>query len=98
MNKKSNNQTDQQLLDQYPNEGKIKDIRRAKVQENNYFKNHPEDELRKRYLKFNAFMETMYETLELPRNATMEQFAQRVYDIVMAACPPEEKDLENLSD
>lgn len=36
-------------------------------------------------------METLYEILELRKEASMEEFAKRVYDIVMAAVPPEKK-------
>jgi len=62
----------------------------VRIHENNYFKNHEEMDIRKRYMKFSVFMEQVNESLSLDRNATVEQFAARVNDLVSAAAavPP----------
>jgi len=60
------------------------DLRKADVHENNYFKGFPPDDLKKRYLQFSVFMEQVNNTLDLTREATIDQFSRRVHDIVMA--------------
>lgn len=75
---------DQAILEQFPNNGEVRDIREASMPENNFFKNHTDPQIKKTYMRFNALMEFMYETLELPRDATMETFAFRVRDICLA--------------
>ncbi|AXH73963.1 MAG: hypothetical protein [Microviridae sp.] len=71
-------------LDQYPNEATVEDLRKASVQENNYFKNFDEVDLKRRYLKFSVFMEEVNNTLDLTREATIDQFTRRVHDLVFA--------------
>jgi len=69
----------------YPNPGMVHEQKVLDVHENNHFKNHSPDDLRKRYLQFTVFMEQLNFILELKRDATVEQFATRVHDLVMAA-------------
>lgn len=72
------------IEENYPNPGEVKNIKVPEVHENNYFKDSGADDLRKRYLRFSVFMEELNNTLELNRDASVEQFAQRVHDLVMA--------------
>lgn len=73
-----------EIEENYPNPGEVKNIKVPEVHENNYFKNNDADDLRRRYLRFSVFMEELNNTLDLSRNASVEQFAQRVHDLVMA--------------
>lgn len=70
--------------DAYPNEG----IEEAKVvdqvHENNYFKDFPAEDIRRRYMKFSVMMEGVNESLDLSRQASVDQFALRVRDLVLA--------------
>lgn len=71
--------------EQFPNPGIVTEQHEVKVHENNYFKNHQAEDIRKRYMQFSVFMEQLNNTLGLDRSATVEQFASRVHDLVMAA-------------
>lgn len=59
--------------------------RQAEVQENNHFKYHEPQEVRKKYMEFTVFMTALNQTLELNKDATVEQFAARIHDLVMRA-------------
>lgn len=72
------------LEEQYPNEGTITEIRAEDVHENNYFKGRDIEEMRKKYVKFSILMEAVNETIELPNSATVEQFANRIRDLIYA--------------
>lgn len=69
----------------FPNPGEIRDQKVVDVQENNYFKNFDPMDIRKRYMQFSVFMESLNNTLGLDRTASVEQFAARIHDLVMAA-------------
>lgn len=72
-----------ELKDQFPNEAKL-DAEKEEVQENNYFKEFDKQLLQKKYLQFTVYMEAVNDVLELSRESTVEQFAKRVHDLVMA--------------
>jgi len=55
------------------------------VHENNHFKNHADTDIRKKYMEFTVFMTSLNNTLELDRTAGIEQLAQRIHDLCMAA-------------
>lgn len=69
----------------FPNPGEVIHQHVVDVHENNYFKNHDPADIRKRYMQFSVFMEQLNSTLGLDRSASVEQFATRVHDLVMAA-------------
>jgi len=51
----------------------------------NFFSAHHPGEIQKKYIQFSVFMEHLLQVLELPRAASMEQVANRIRDIVIAA-------------
>jgi len=51
----------------------------------NFFAAHHPGEIQKKYIQFSVFMEHLLIVLELPRAASMEQVANRIRDIVVAA-------------
>jgi len=68
----------------YPNEGKQINQEIPEVHENNYFKDMPAEDIRRRYMKFSVMMEGVNESLDLTRSANVDQFALRVRDLVLA--------------
>lgn len=70
---------------QYPNEAKFVNGEKRTVNEDNHFKGHDVEVIRKKYLKFTVFMESLNDVLELDRFATVDQFAKRIVDLVHAA-------------
>jgi len=78
------NKTEKSITEQFPNEATITAGEKVEVHENNYFKNHELDIVRKKYVKFSVLMEIVNDDLELPQTATVEQFAHRIRDLVFA--------------
>jgi len=73
------------LEEQFPNDAKLSKGKKAEVHENNHFKNHPLEDVKKKYVRFSIFMEILNDALELdPKTATIEQFAHRIRDLVYA--------------
>jgi len=68
----------------FPNEGKQINTNVPEVHENNYFKDMPAEDIRRRYMKFSVMMEGVNESLDLTRSANVDQFALRVRDLVLA--------------
>lgn len=77
------------IEEKYPNEAKFTGGEQMKVNQDNHFINHDLDEIRKKYIKFTVYMEALNEVLELHRTASVEEFAVRIRDIVIAANQPE---------
>jgi len=55
----------------------------------NYFHGMPLEEVRKKYIHFTVFMESLNKVLELPINTDIETLSRRIYDLVYAANPQE---------
>jgi len=81
---KLNSRKAETLQEQYPNEGKTEEVKKAEIQENNHFRDHSVEEIRKKYLQFTVYMEALNAVLELPIDATLGQFSTRIHDLVMA--------------
>jgi len=71
------------MEEKYPNQAQV-NSEPVEVHENNHFKDHDKDDLRKRYTRFSILMEYLNENLELDRHASVEQFAHRIRDLVYA--------------
>lgn len=69
---------------QFPNEAKLKG-QVSEVHENNHFRDFPVEECRKRHINFSVLMHYVNAELDLPREATVEQFAHRIRDLIYAA-------------
>lgn len=72
------------LEEQFPQEAEVITEGARQMNEDNHFRNHDVSIIRKKYLQFTVYMEALNEVLELPREATVEQFSRRIHDIVLA--------------
>jgi len=79
-----NHKPQEGLSDQYPNEATISDVRENPMNPDNHFQHTDVEVIRKKYLQFTVYMEALQDVLELDRFATIDQFAHRVRDIVLA--------------
>jgi len=74
------------LLEKFPNEAVLKDELQAnETNPDNYFQNMEIELIRKKYIQFTVYLEALYEVLELSRLSTVDQFAHRIRDIVIAS-------------
>jgi len=71
-------------VEKFPNEAKLGKGEAVQVHENNHWKNHDLEVVRKKYVRFSILMELLNDDLELPKTATVEQFALRIRDLVYA--------------
>jgi len=72
------------IVEQFPNEARVTPGEKVEVHENNHWKNHELEVVRKKYVRFSILMELLNDDLELPKTATVEQFALRIRDLVYA--------------
>jgi len=73
------------IKDKFPNEAEISAGQKQQVHENNYFKDHELELVRKKYVRFSVLMEYLHDVLELDlKTTTIEQFGLRVRDLVYA--------------
>lgn len=72
------------ITEKFPNEASVTAGEKVDVHENNHFKNHELEIIRKKYVRFSILMELLNDDLELPKTATVEQFAHRIRDLVYA--------------
>jgi len=72
------------LSDQFPNPGVLEDTTKNEMNPDNYFQKMEVEIIRKKYLQFTVYMEALQDVLELDRYASIDQFAHRVRDIVLA--------------
>jgi len=72
------------LSDQFPNTGVLEETTKNEMNPDNYFQNMEVEIIRKKYLQFTVYMEALQDVLGLDRYATIDQFAHRVRDIVLA--------------
>jgi len=77
-----NQHEDATIIEKFPNEAKVGNGEARTVHENNYFANHENAVVKKKYLQFTVFMEAMNEVLELDRYATVEVFARRIQHLI----------------
>jgi len=75
---------DPSLVDKFPNEAEVTSGEQVQVHENNWFANHELEVVRKKYVRFSILMELLNDDLELPKTATVTQFATRIRDLVYA--------------
>lgn len=73
------------LTDQYPNEGQVDTGQKREMNEDNHFKDHPKDEIAKKYMQFTVHMESLNNVLELDHTTTIEQFSFRIRDLIYAS-------------
>lgn len=73
------------LEEKFPNEAKFQNGQKRTINEDNHFREHSLDDIRRRYLKFTVFMEALNQVLELDRSASVDHFAKRIVDLVHAA-------------
>lgn len=71
-------------MEKFPNEAAVSAGQTQEVHENNHFRNHELEVIRKKYVRFSILMELLNDDLELPITATVEQFAHRIRDLVYA--------------
>jgi len=79
------------IEEKYPNKGKIINGQEQKLNPDNYFHGMPLDEVRKKYIHFTVFMESLNKVLELPIDTNIETLSRRIYDLVYAANPEKEQ-------
>lgn len=79
---KSKRHEEATLDEKYPNEAQVLEGQKLDVQENNYWKNHELEQIKKKYLQFTVFIEAINEVLELDRYATVETFARRIAELI----------------
>lgn len=70
--------------EQFPNEGKTVSQNERNLPEDNHFRNHSQDEIRKKYLQWMVISEYMNQILELPVNATFQELGNRAYQLFQA--------------
>lgn len=75
---------DPSIVDKFPNEARVTQGTPVEVHENNHFKDHDLEIVRKKYVRFSILMELVNDDLELQKTATVEQFAHRIRDLVQA--------------
>jgi len=75
---------DPSIVEKYPNEARVTEGQKVEVHENNHWKNHDLEVIRKKYVRFSILMELLNDDLELTKTATVEQFAHRIRDLVYA--------------
>lgn len=80
------NMTPQEALEKkFPNPGELVDQEVRRMEENNFFINHTEDQIREKYIKFTVLMDYINQTLELGTASTVEEFAMRVNNLISAS-------------
>lgn len=72
------------IVEKFPNDASVTAGQKVDVHENNHFQNHELEVIRKKYVRFSILMELLNDDLELPKTATVEQFAHRIRDLVYA--------------
>lgn len=72
------------LNQKFPSEAQMNGRKRT-FNQDNYFANIDIDEARKKYLQFSVLMEYLNTVLGLGRHASMDEFATRIRDLVVAA-------------
>lgn len=86
MKKKLNGIQEAETLEEnYPNEATFKKGSDRNTSEENYFRDHDVELVRKKYIQFTVYMEAMNQVMELGLNASVEDFAFRIRDLVEAA-------------
>jgi len=73
---------DATIIERFPNEGYVGNGQERQLPENNYFTDHEDAQIKKKYLQFTVFMEALNQVLELDRYATVETFAIRIRHLV----------------
>lgn len=75
----------QQLEEKFPNVGEVVEETTRRMEENNHFINHTEEQLREKYIKFTVLMDFINQVLELEPSNTVDVFAQRVNNLISAS-------------
>lgn len=70
------------MEDTFPNVGTVTDQTTNEAHENNYFRDHSEEQIREKYIKFTVFMDSLNSTLELTPSATVDIFVTRINDLM----------------
>lgn len=74
----------QTLVEKFPNEGKQTSRKERNLPEDNHFRNHSQDEVRKKYLQWMVISEYMNQILDLPSNSTFQELGNRAYQLFQA--------------
>lgn len=70
-------QSDKDIAEAYPNEALVTGKTQHQVHESNYFINHDEDVIKKKFVQWLTLMEFLNAIMELPVNATFNDLANR---------------------
>lgn len=68
----------------FPNEAKVTGEKRE-MNQDNYFEGMEKEEIAKRYVQYCVISELMNGVLGLPLTATLDDFAHRIQDLLIAA-------------
>lgn len=73
------------IKEKYPNEAQHVSGQIKKLPDDNHFRDMDITEIRQRFLEFSVLMKLLYNSIDLGRNASPEEFAKRMSDISYAA-------------
>ena len=76
---------EQTLKQKFPNEAVMNGGKKREFNQDNYFRDLDIELARKKYLQFSVLMEYLNEVLGLGRHASMDEFATRIRDLVIAS-------------
>lgn len=79
-----NLQDQQQVEKMFPNEGTVTGEVRQ-MNQDNYFQEMEKEEIAKRYVQYCVISELMNGVLGLPITATLDDFAHRIQDLLIAS-------------
>lgn len=68
----------------FPNEATVEQFKRA-MNQDNYFEGMEKEEIAKRYVQYCVISEIMNQVLGLPITATLDEFAHRIQDLIIAS-------------
>lgn len=79
-----NLQDQKELEEAFPNEAKVESVRRE-MNQDNYFQEMEKEEIAKRYVQYCVISELMNGVLGLSITATLDEFAHRIQDLLIAS-------------
>lgn len=89
------------LEKKFPHEVKFGEGENRKMNPDNHFTKHEIGDIRKKHLQFSVLMEFLNQVLELDRHVSVENFAIRIRDLIIAAHsqdpePDQTKEMEEI--
>lgn len=84
MSKTINLQDQKEIEKHFPNEAKLEGEKRD-LNQDNHFEGMEKEQIAKRYVQYCVISELMNQVLDLPLTATLDEFAHRIQDLMIAA-------------